>query len=835
MKYRLSLVAGSLILATFVSTALAQRLPEGEYHRIREREVDILHYRAELNLDLPNRKLAGRATIELAPLFTLSAFSLDAIQLNVKSVIAADSGESLAFDNDGRRLRIELPTPALLGERLLVVVEYQAEPKGGLYIQPDPRDQNLYMAYTYGEGGLHANWLPIYNDVNDKFTTEMIVTVPSPYVVISNGSFQGTHQIAQGLVAHHWLQDKPHSNYLISIHVGDFERGELGPALGSIPLSYWVPRGRLEEGAYAFRNTTKMVEYFSKLFDYAYPWVKYDQVAVPDFAIGAMEHTSVTAHGANVLRTEAAPLEADPTFEEYTSDWTAESLISHELGHHWFGNLLTCSNLSYIWLNESFASYLMMLWDEKALGRDQLLFDVQLATKHYLEYVEAEHIIRPLEYHYFDEPNAIYNEEHTYLKGASVLHMLRAVLGDDSFFRALAYFLDKHEFQNVVSDDLLVAIREATGQNLDWFFDDWVTGAGHPIFDVGYDYHRNDKLIDFTVTQIQPVVKGQDLFTLPVRVRITTPSKTWEEKLQISKESERFPIVSEEEPLLVSFDGEGDLVADIRFDKQIEELIYQAEHDAVPGRLSAIRGLASSYPTDRRALEALTELMSDGEAFWGIRAEAAYQLGTLRTSAAERQTEVALASADYRVRKAAVLALGEFRTDSSRQRLKRIVLEDTQTDVAATALLSLAQSDRGLDPRFVERQLSRPAWGDEMRLAAMQAFQALRNPDALPIIKEHVTPQYNQSVRSAALGAWEATEPEDPALHRTLIELTRGPVYTLQLYAIGGLGRLGVSGAARLLETVIEQNADESLVVAARAALAEITSRERRKVESPGS
>ncbi|MCI0597317.1 MAG: hypothetical protein L0Z48_12370, partial [candidate division Zixibacteria bacterium] len=341
----------------------------------------------------------------------------------------------------------------------------------------------------------------------------------------------------------HWKQELPHSDYLISIYAGEFDKGELPPAFGEIPLAYWVPKGRANEGAYAFRNTTAMVEFFSRRFNYRYPWEKYDQVAIPDYAIGAMEHTSVTGHRACVLRDASAPDNfGPPDFERYHDVWSAEGTISHELAHHWFGDNTTCRNLSYIWLNESFATYLQMLWDEESLGRETLLLDRQEAFDRYLRYVNSQHLIRPLEYHYFDAVDEIYNTEHTYFKGAIILHLLREILGDETFFGACSYFLRKHEFSNVTSADFKISIEEAAGRNLDWFFDDWIYGGGHPVLEVSYRYLKSPGLIDLSVKQVQPIIEGQGLFTLPVEITIVDGGGVRQETVWIEAAEEKFLI-----------------------------------------------------------------------------------------------------------------------------------------------------------------------------------------------------------------------------------------------------------------------------------------------------
>lgn len=808
-----------LFLIGFSSLLFPQKLPTGKYHPNRERSFDLLHYKGELRFDFENRRVFGKSTVTLSPLRAISSFALDAINLRVHGV-ALSGGKALPFRTTGAALEITLPAPKTPADTFTVTVEYDAQPRGGMYFRPDPANPQMYFLSTYGEGGLHANWLPIYNDVNDRFSTEMVVTVPAAYTVISNGKLVDT-KTAGNEKTFHWLQKLPHPNYLISIYAGDYEKGDLAPAFGEIPLSYWVPRGRLKEGAHVFRNTTKMVEFFSQRFNYRYPWDKYDQIAVPDYAIGAMEHTGVTGHRAALLRQAGAPLDFEPNFDDYYGNWTAETLIAHELAHHWFGNNLTCRNLSFIWLNESFASYLMMLWDEESSGRDLLDLDVAFAKKQYFDFVRRQNMIRGLEHRYFDDANAIYNAEHTYLKGAVVLHMLRRVLGDESFFRALSYYLHKHEFQNVESHDLKIAIEEATGRNLDWFFEQWITGAGHPVFVVQHEYLPARKKLAVQVAQVQPLVKGQGIFTLPVKITIATAAKRWQEEVWIKNENESFYFDCEEKPLMVSFDGAGDVVAELRHTKSVEELLYQAGHDDLPGRMWAMNELAKRHPVDPRTVPCLANI-AGGSGFWGARAEAAKLLGEVRTPAAEQALAQALKAGNDQVRKGAVLALAKFGTSTAAQKLREVIQRESSADVAATAILCLARANPKLEDSFIKQQLGRKAWYDEITLACLRAIKILAKPEWVATLKPFVAPAHNQSVVEAALSAWEACAPEDEELHRQLLALTSSPVYGLQQYALRALGRLHVETARETLQAVVQQQADDNLTVAAQNALREI-------------
>lgn len=817
------LILGILTLLPYPGNC--QQLPAGSYHTDREREIDILHYKAQLTIIPKSKHVSGRVTLIASPLQALNRFSLDANHLEVSAVTLreGDTSRALSFENDEQKLHITLPRNFTWKDTFTIAIDYSTTPSAGMYFVTDPADKSLSYVYTYGEGGLHANWLPIYNDVNDKFTSEMLVTAPLPYSVISNGTLLETIPTGDGNQLFHWKESLPHPNYLLVVYIGKFEKGELAPAKHGTPLSYWVPHGRLSEGAYTFRHTPAMVDFFSERFDYPYPWEKYDQVAIPNFSIGAMEHTTVTGHRASVLRKpgKPAPDNFGPDLTHYYSVWTADGTISHELAHHWFGDNLTCRNLSYIWLNESFATYLQMLWDEHANGEEQFMLDRHTALDRYLEYVHREHIIRPLEYHYFDTVSEIYNQEHTYFKGALILHMLRYILGDEPFFHAMSDYLHKHEFGNVDSHDFQIALEESTGKNLEWFFDDWIYGGGHPVFEVSYRYLPGVKKIDLTIKQVQPIVEGQDLFSLPVEVAIATSSGVRKDTLWVEEQEERFLLPSPEKPHLVSIDGSGNLVAEIHFKKSLPELLYQAKHDASPGRVRALRQLADRFPANPKTLNILKQIFRENNPWW-VQAEAALLLGKVASQKAEQLIPIALQAQDYHVRKAVALALPRFHPRFAAKTLRRLINKDPHGDVVAAAIISLAKVDEASAVNFIRQQLGRTAWYDEITLACMTAFENIGEPELVKTIKPFCGYPYNQHVRNAALSAWASCAPQDTGLHQLLMQYARSANYGIQLHAIELLGKRHVREATEVLEDIAKHHGDGDFRHAAEKALEEI-------------
>lgn len=812
------------------ATLTAQHLPTGAFHPNRERSLDLIHLRADLTIDWKAHGIRGSAAITLRPLAGTRVVSLDAFRLNVRRVTDAATGAALRYTTDSVSIRIEPGRMLSATDTVTFVVEYSATPTAGMYfVDPCPGTNNQPAIFTYGEGGIHANWLPLYNENNDKFSSEILATVNRPHTAISNGVLVNTIDRPDGSRTFHWYQALTHSNYLIALFVGDYRAVPLRPAFGTIPLTVWVHPGAEADAAEVFRRTPDMVEFFSERFGFRYPWDKYDQVAAYDYAIGAMENTGITGHNDRILRGAGQTTEFNPDFDSYASNWTTETLISHELAHHWFGNNTTCANLANIWINESFASYLMMLWDEHRLGEEELQASTWLALQSYLKYVANSHIIRPLEYRWFDSRGQIYNSETTYQKGALVLHMMRWILGDEAFFRSLTHFQNKYKFSNVESVDLKRAIEEAAGVNLDYFFDQWIWGGGHPVFEVHSTYLPGHRAVQVSVAQVQPLVDGQGLFRLPVEIRIDAGGKTTRHVVWVDEAEEQFFFDAESAPDMVSVDGRGALVADIRHEQSLPELLYQISHDEIPGRMRALRQLITRHAGHPDVAPAIRALL-DSDVHRIVKAEAMSLLRSVESAEVERMLLDQTGASEDAVRKAAVIALGYRHTNAAREALRRIADSDPDDDIAATALVSLARIDPALAPEWIRGFLERSSWYDVKRLASLKALEIRASAGGIDPgriadwVRPYTDMRYNYAVRQQALETWVVCTPTDARLLDRLIQTAQRDILPVRLAAIDHLAALKVRRALPALEEVARLNGDSDIRFAARKAIDSIRS-----------
>lgn len=312
--------------------------------------------------------------------------------------------------------------------------------------------------------------------------------------------------------------------------------------------------------------------YFNSLFGYDYPWDKYDQVEVP-FGGGA-ESTSATAMGERVIVDERAEL-----------DFPSLGIVSHELAHQWWGDLVTLRTWSEAWINESFATYCDYLYFEYALGPEEGAVNLLDKKNAYLKEAR-ERYIRPIVFDRYDGPPDVF-DSHSYPKGACVLHMLRGILGDDAFFRTLSAFLHENEFRVADTHDFMKAVKDVTGLNLDWFFEQWLFKPGHPVFEVSFDWDAAASAVRLRVKQVQDTSKGIPIYKMPVKIAITTSDGTQVHQVWINDEDELFDFQSSSRPLLVRFDEGNVLLKELNFLRSREELLFQLRKDDVIGRMEA--------------------------------------------------------------------------------------------------------------------------------------------------------------------------------------------------------------------------------------------------------
>ncbi len=475
----------------------------------RLRFVNVQHIKAELTLDTKKREVRGTVTHTVRPLHPfLKTVDLDCGKdLKVARVTLGREKAPCTFRRDGDTLAITLDKPRGPAETLDIAIEYAGSPDRGIrFIVPDAAYPEKPTAiWTQGEAEDTRHWLPCYDYPNDRATSEMIVTVEKPLSVLSNGVLVGTRPGPGNTVTYHWKMDVPFVSYLISLAVADFSIYH--DKVGDLPVDYYVAKPVDEATARRFMGKTpRMITFFNRVTGRPYPYVKYAQSCMPEFG-GGMENITATTMTDLALHDEIAELEDN-----------ADGLVSHELAHQWFGDLLTCKDWSHLWLNEGFASYFGPLFTEHDRGEDAFRIEMNQVLQGYLG--SDREYRRPIVEARYESSDDMFDGM-TYNKGSCVLHMLRGLIGDEAWWKGIRRYVAERQLQVVETDDFRKAMEAASGKSLKWFFDQWVYKAGHPELKVRWHFEDEDKTVRIRIEQTQKVDDQTPLFRLPTTVEIT--------------------------------------------------------------------------------------------------------------------------------------------------------------------------------------------------------------------------------------------------------------------------------------------------------------------------
>ena len=547
------------------------------YHATKTRKNDLIHTRLEVSLDWTKRELLGKATLSLQPYFyPTKQLELDAKGMLIKEVSLIDSlgtKKKLVYKYDDKTLNIQLDKEYKRNQVYKIYIEYTAQPekllekkviekedeKGLFFINPDGSNKNKAKEmWSQGEPESNSCWFPTIENTSEKMTEEIFFTVDEKFVTLSNGLLQHSTLNGDGTRTDHWKQDLPHSPYLTMIATGDFFVKK--DRSGDLPMAYYVEHKDSADVMSVFGNTPEMIQFFSKKLGVPYPWAKYSQMIVRDFVAGAMENTSAVLHAEYVMRSKRELLDMDH-----------EDHISHELFHHWFGDLVTCESWANLPLNESFANYSEYLWIDHKYGREA-------ADYHYIKDIEGyfmeardkkEALIR---YEYSTIEDMF--DAHSYNKGGCVLHMLRAYVGDEAFFTALKDYLESNKFKSAEIHHLRMSFEKVTGEDLNWFFNQWFLEKGHPLLDISYTYNAASDSIELKLEQKQDF-DISPVYRLPIDIDIYSGAKPKRHRVWMENKMQIFNLPANGKPEWVSVDADKILLCEKIETKSSEEWAFQ--------------------------------------------------------------------------------------------------------------------------------------------------------------------------------------------------------------------------------------------------------------------
>ena len=609
------IISLSLLGVFFSGNAFAQTETSGRtevYQQTHTKTTELKHTKLKVNFDYQKEQMGGEEWLTAAPYFYPSdSLVLDAKAMLIHEVALEKNGTKtpVKYEYKNDMLKITLDKTYNRNQDYTIYIKYTARPNEvsqrgsaaisdakGLYFvnaQGTETDKPTQI-WTQGETESNSAWFPTIDKPNQKTTQEIYMTVPDKYVTLSNGLMKSSTKESNGLRTDHWVMDKKHAPYLFFMGVGDF--AVVKDKWRNIPVDYYVEKEFEPYAKQIFGDTPEMIEFFSKKLNYDFPWSKYSQMTARDYVSGAMENTTA------VLHQEAAQQKPGDLIDE--NRW--EETIAHELFHHWFGDLVTAESWSNLTVNESFANYSQYLWNEHKYGKDIADFGLMKDSRSY--FMDPSNPTKDLvRFNYHTREDMF--DGVSYTKGGMILHMLRNYLGDDAFFAGLTDYLKSNEYGTGEAHQLRLSLEKVTGKDLNWFFNQWYYGSGHPKISYTTNYEPVKKQVTVTVSQDQI---GQN-FQFPLAIDVFENGKPIRKNVWVNaKEKNNFTFAVSKSPDLINLNADGVLVAEFTESKTPEQYLIQYQNSKeFLSRYKAVEKAGENETNNATSLKILVAALKD--------------------------------------------------------------------------------------------------------------------------------------------------------------------------------------------------------------------------------
>jgi len=692
----------SCVLTTAMATAYGQQTPPPEnpalkiYRAAPTKINDLIHTKLDVRFDYKKRYLYGKEWVTLKPHFyPTDSLRLDAKGMDLKNISVVKNGKNLPLKftyQDSLSVAIKLDKVYRNNESYTIYIDYTAKPnelkakgsaaindaKGLYFINPDGTEKDKpTQIWTQGETESSSAWFPTIDKPSQKTTEEITMTVPAKYVTLSNGKLTAQKTNADGTRTDTWKQELPHSPYLFMMAVGDFKIYK--DKWKDKEVSYYLEPKYAPYAKEIFGFTPEAIDFYSKTLGVDFPWVKYSQIVVRDYVSGAMENTSATLHGDYVQATHRELIDANFN--------NGRSTIVHELFHQWFGDYVTAESWSNLTVNESFANFSETIWAEHKYGKDEADAHNYADMQSYLrsQGASTKNLVR---FYYADKEDVF--DAVTYQKGGRILNMLRNYLGDAAFYKGLNIYLKTNAFKNGEAQQLRLAFEEASGQDLNWYFNQWYYGAGHPILNISYKWDEATKTETVYLKQTQD---GQT-FKLPMAIDIYQGGKKVRHKEWMNDKVDSISYQLTGKPDLVNVDADKILLTKKTDNKTIDEFSFQ--YFNAPNYLDRYEAIeaAASDQTRPQAQKILITALKDK--YYGLRIKTIRALNLTKDDVrnAAQPILISLAQADNNtlVKAAAITALGKLKASGNMTLFTQSISSESYA-VQGAALNAIAQLD----------------------------------------------------------------------------------------------------------------------------------------------
>lgn len=734
------------------------------------------------------------------------------------------NGQAVTFTHEKDKLTVNAPVALVPDKEATLQITYQlpnqrvsaGSPNGAAgihWIRTNPDQPERRPGFwTQGETSGNRYWLPLYDYPNQFSTSETFVTVPDNWLAIGNGIEGKTvSDPVKKTKTYQWTMKQPHAPYLLSLAGGELEMKRA--KWRDVPLYYVVPKGKAELIDSSFDDTPDMLEFFSTKLGVKYPWPKYAQNAMWDFG-GGMENVSATTLGAGSLT------------DRRSGFYNMSGLNSHELAHQWFGDLVTCKHWGDVWLNESFATFMETYYHEHSKGVEQYQLEVNGNTNSYLN--EARRYKRPISTHYYPAPDRMF-DSHTYPKGGVILHSLRRQLGDEGFLKGLNRYLTKFRHKPVETQDLVNSFVEATGVNVQPFFDQWIYKPGHLEMDATWKYDEDAKAVVVTIKQTQDTSDGTPIYDTPLTIALVRNGSGVERfPVQLNQKTQEFRIPASVRPETLLVDPDQDLLRVVTINRASNE--YAAILRYAPNVNDRSQALSKILSQNNGSLsEATITLLTEvakSDPSVTVGTQALNALGGLKRESLRPLFQQEAQSPKWERRASAVRALGQLSlTEKDVALLKPLAKSQTEYyAIVEAALQALFKHDIAGSLDAIRAQIASKTPNNRLANRAIGIIEENESALVTAVLTETVANKaLNRRVRQRAVRALVSNKGAEDLVAPILIGLLKTEKAEFQRDVIEVIQERKFKSAIPALKLITQESGDAQVITKAKDAIANLS------------
>jgi aminopeptidase N len=468
-----------VLLAACALAASAQPsradLLRGEYGRYRANN-DLLYYHLDIRVEPEKKFLSGVNTIRFKMLQDDTRIQLDLHPaLKVEKILLG--GTALQFERELGTVFVDFPQPLRAGQTYSIDFYYSGNPVeggrfGGITFKKDPAGRDWINTACEGQGA--SVWWPNKDQWRDEVENmDLSVAIPNGLTDVSNGRFDGKHDLGDGYTRWDWKIHYPINNYDVSLNIGTYEH--FSDKLGDLTLDFYALPENLDKAKKQFAQAKGMIEAFQHYFG-EYPFAK-DGYKLIEAPYSGMEHQTAVTYGNHF---------ANGYLER---DWTGvgisprfDFIIIHESGHEWFGNSVTAADRSDMWIHEGWTTYLEALYVEYMWGHDD-------AVKYLNGYKPKIRNTQPI---VAERGLNRTPPQDQYFKGALFLNTLRSVINDDAKWWALIRgFYQQFKYKTIMTEDVIAYFNRNTGRDLTPVFNQYLRRTALPLLELAFDESKS--------------------------------------------------------------------------------------------------------------------------------------------------------------------------------------------------------------------------------------------------------------------------------------------------------------------------------------------------------